>query len=187
MRLRAIRRGREWTREDVAALARSHGLRWTHNTVKNIEAGTRGLAEELLALLLLFGVSAAEYFGDGSPPLALTPLRAVEPSELAQILAGSIRRDADVTPATVTARVSFPGIAVVSTSGEVVRLADQKAARVLGVTVAAIEDTAAQIWGRSLTAERDRRLEERVGERQVTPRSRQALRGHITRAARGAP
>jgi transcriptional regulator with XRE-family HTH domain len=189
LRLRALRKEREWTREDVAALARSHGLEWTHDTVKNVEAGSREVStEELLVVLLMFGgMSAEEYFGEGSPSLALSASLAVEPAALAQIIAGTFRQDALVTPRTVAAYASIPSVATMTFTGQTVvvkttiPLADQKAACVLCVSVDELQAAATRSWGHSLAAERDQRLEERLGERQVSPRSRQALRGHITR------
>jgi hypothetical protein len=49
---------------------------------------------------------------------------------------------------------------------------------VLGVEPLAVAKAARKLWDRSLTEERDRRLERR----DATPRSVQALRGHVTRA-----
>jgi hypothetical protein len=59
--------------------------------------------------------------------------------------------------------------------------AEQKAAARLGITPMAVAQAAAKRWGRSFTAERDRR----AGERQpadVSARTLQALRGHVARA-----
>jgi len=72
-------------------------------------------------------------------------------------------------PATVKAR------AVHEAAGE----AEQKAARRLGVHPAAVALAAHRLWGRSLTAERDRRVaEQSPGD---LPRRIQAVRGHVTR------
>jgi hypothetical protein len=145
-------------------------------------------------LLMFDGMSAEEYFGEGSPPLALSASLAVQPSELGQIFAGAFRQDALVTPHTVVINVDTPGaitwtgqsVGIVVTPGAaVVRLADQKAAAVLGVSVDHLQKAAVRAWGNSLTDERDRRLEERLGGQQVNPRSRQAIRGHITRELLG--
>jgi transcriptional regulator with XRE-family HTH domain len=57
--------------------------------------------------------------------------------------------------------------------------AEQKAARKVGVPAAHVAVAAHRLWGRGLTAERDRRVAERdPGGR---PRSVQAARGHVTR------
>jgi hypothetical protein len=58
--------------------------------------------------------------------------------------------------------------------------AETKAAASLGVTPALLALAARKRWGRSLTAERDRRLADR-GHTGAEPRTLQALRGHITR------
>jgi hypothetical protein len=58
--------------------------------------------------------------------------------------------------------------------------AEAKAARRFKVSAVEIARMARQLWGRSLTAERDRRLTEKIG--QVSSRrTLQALRGHVGR------
>jgi hypothetical protein len=59
--------------------------------------------------------------------------------------------------------------------------AERKAARTLGVPASAIALAARRLWGRGLTAERDRRVDEQIGG-DATPRTAQAHRGHVTRA-----
>jgi hypothetical protein len=57
-----------------------------------------------------------------------------------------------------------------------------KAAKRLGRTAAEIDAASRKLWGLSLAAERDRRVEERADEPSKTPRALQARRGHVTRA-----
>lgn len=59
--------------------------------------------------------------------------------------------------------------------------AEVKAAARLGMTPLALTQAAIRLWGRSLSAERDRRVGLQVTEK-LDSRSVQALRGHITRA-----
>jgi hypothetical protein len=58
--------------------------------------------------------------------------------------------------------------------------AERKAADKLSVDPLVLAVGAAKLWGRSLTAERDRRISDRAAD-VVSPRTRQALRGHTTR------
>jgi hypothetical protein len=58
--------------------------------------------------------------------------------------------------------------------------AEQKAAHKLGVSPFAIAATAHKLWGHSLTKERDRQVAEQATA-DTSPRTVQALRGHITR------
>jgi transcriptional regulator with XRE-family HTH domain len=57
--------------------------------------------------------------------------------------------------------------------------AEQKAARRLGVGVTVLTVAAHQLWGQSLTAERDRRV---AKQGEAAPRTAQARRAHMTRA-----
>jgi hypothetical protein len=57
--------------------------------------------------------------------------------------------------------------------------AERHAARKLGTTPEQINVAALRRWGRTLAEERDHRLSEQTAE--LSARSRQALRGHITR------
>ena len=69
----------------------------------------------------------------------------------------------------------------ITASAEVIRLADQKAATSLGIAPAKVRELSNRLWGRDLTTERDTRVAERLGDKEVSPRSLQALRGHVTR------
>lgn len=60
--------------------------------------------------------------------------------------------------------------------------AEDKAARRLGVPVEVLREASEQLWHRRLTDEREARLEARLTETgEATPRSLQAVRGHVTR------
>lgn len=59
--------------------------------------------------------------------------------------------------------------------------AEQKAARSLGAEPLDVALAARRLWRRSLTEERDARASEASGA-DATPRQRQAIRGHVTRA-----
>jgi hypothetical protein len=59
-------------------------------------------------------------------------------------------------------------------------VADTKAAQRLRVTPEAIREGAYRLWGKSLTEERDERVKAKASP-DATPRTLQAIRGHITR------
>ena len=66
---------------------------------------------------------------------------------------------------------------MLSANGE----AEQKAARKLGVTPQMIAQAAYDIWGRSLTDERNLQVEQLDWVDETSTRQVQALRGHVTR------
>ncbi len=152
-------------------MARVYGLEWTNDTVKNVEAGSRVLAiGEWFLLLVALRVGEEEYFGKDSPGVELSPVFHLEPGGLSATLRGEqfafdeeewLRRDQEAAE---------------------LRLAERKAAEELGIDVPTLKKLSRSLWGRGLTRERERRLDEQVRPREVTPRSRQALRGHVTRA-----
>lgn len=59
--------------------------------------------------------------------------------------------------------------------------AERKMADQLDVAPFQIRDAAHRLWGRTLTDEREARLARRIENGDVSPRSLQAHRGHVTR------
>lgn len=130
----------------------------------------------------------------------LTPDAALTPAAAVRVLTGSVAADvltsgAVEIPATRSGRVgpalerlegyrrlwpAMPRTRLVSVEEAAAGEAEQKAARRLGVAAADVSVLAHRLWGRGLTAERDRRVEGARGE-SASPRSVQAARGHITR------
>ena len=170
-RLPTLRMEHGWTQEDLALRARVHGLRWDYVTVKNIETGVRVVSiAEWFMLLVIFDVSAEQFFGEITVLLP-SPAVGLRPADLKDILAGrsglspsdamaeALRQEEETLPAR--------------------RVAEEKAARALRVDVADIDEATWRLWGTTLTQERDRQLGLTAGDRNA--RSRQALRGHITR------
>lgn len=107
---------------------------------------------------------------------------------IAERMAGTIGRFADTTARLIERRTKsyerlWPGASVeelIQAEAAAENLAEQKAEAKLGVDALYVSVAAFGLWGRSLTDERDRRLIERA-KASISPRSRQALRGHITR------
>lgn len=167
------------SQEQVAARGSRVGLPWSRSTITALEGGRRTITvAELLLLALALDASVAELLsgrgaatlGDGSE----VPL-----SDIRNLLTG----DADsaaIRKRITAARHQKHERAMRAVSGE----AEQKAARKLGVTPQTIAEESFIRWGRSLTEERDARVDQE-GLRPRSARSLQALRGHITRQLLG--
>ena len=222
-RLREWREAAGLRQDTVAAAARRDlGLPWTRATVAAIEIGRRDLSlAEFLALPFLaasfpfipdlrwrrldaFVTMPAEGVARQPPVIALTPEATIRDEYLEAVLRGAEVVDARVTVKNAAAQV--PAIAWHTGSAfrkdrrqaDDERLdAEGKAARRLGVSTSVIADTARRLWGRTLTEERDIRVNvERGddiladayqgplpnGETRLERRALQARRGHITRA-----
>jgi hypothetical protein len=180
--------------DEVARAARDLGLKsWQRSIVAGIETGRRGLtAEELL--LLPYVLTNALGHPVSLRDLLPAPVRLggtwADEADLAKLLTGrpvaetlagqreaikqaAVRLLAD---ALKKRGANAAADAELAAAGE----AEQIAARKLGVTALQVAVAARQRWGRSLTAERDRLVRERVPD--DTPISSvRAVRGRITR------
>jgi hypothetical protein len=191
--------------EDAAARARAFGLSaWIRGTVAQAEVGARRFGlEEVLLLTLAYETSLADLIaGDDDELVELTPQARLSVGALRAMLRG----DQAAVQRLSTEAVDIParrGAPATSRSGrfpdvlaeaqrfgmgdrsllehalDEVSDAERYAARKLGTTPERLNVAAMQRWGRTLAGERDHRLSEQAGD--VSPRSRQALRGHITR------
>lgn len=176
--IRAMRQRVNATQEDVAARANQFGLGWKRNTVAQLELGLQEpTAGELLLLPLIMSGVLREPVelddlldsGDGQ---ALVTLGG-ETGVFQKFLVAIARRAASQID---------PGQLVWANSGLVVLdEATEKAARRLGLTSADVHDLALELWRQGLVAERERRLEQRPEWADASPRSRQAMRGQVTR------
>lgn len=210
-RLKALRQTAGVSAEQVAEAARDLGLSWRRATVAQIENGDRGLsAEELVLLPLLLGLGLAlphsweELIGEGEN-LRLGPAVAVDRSVVVEVLsgrAGEIGLGAGIDAplrererAALSAfnaalpyvrawwEAAWPGASLAQLSRvreDAAHEAEQKAARKLGVSTLVLSAAAHRTWGRGLSDERDARVEEQSGD-DASPRSMQAVRGHVTR------
>lgn len=176
--VKRIRLEEGWTRDQVASQGWFVGLPWSHSTLTELEAGRRTISVAELVLLaltidkgvneLLAGEGHA-LLGDGSE----VPL-----SEIRDVLAGEVKDPGIVRMRIHVGRRQKYDRAMLSASGE----AEQKAARSFRVTPQTIAEAAYDLWRRSLTDERNARVEEELGETDSpSPRRIQALRGHVTR------
>lgn len=192
--LRALREDAGASADKLARAARRHGLPWTRNSVAALEGGRRGLpADELLLLptvastLLGRRVGWAELFeqaelvelgGHRLRPHELVELLHEAPSLLLQQKLGTdVSGDRDAGAAAVVEAAKGDAERKVAAALQLAQAAP------LDVTAEDVARAALEAFGRSLTDERETRLEARLetdgGE--ATPRRRQAVRGRLTR------
>ena len=188
------------------------GLPWTSATVSHIENGSRSLSvEEFVLLPLILGAEITEVV-PGDEPIALSGETSMSGAKVLQVLSGHGLKlkvsDID-SPQTRSLIAAAPKAsrALQQTLRRAKRLwpeaqtlddyiaadkaaegvAEHKAATKLRTVLRLdvkprdVSLVAFSLWGRGLSDERDRRLSERV-EDDVSPSTRQALRGHVTRA-----
>lgn len=202
VRHRRLSAGR--TQDELAETIRSLGLDWSASSVAAFETGRRGVsALELLVLPLALRQIDAEGFEvhelvSDLPDFTVEGGRLLTSDALAEVARGR----AGELPARVLTdlpewaeedrraqrRQSFAPYlwpeADEETLDQVERdasgAAEQKAARRWGVEADFVSLFAHRLWGRSLTAEREARVEQQAPEG-TSKRSLQALRGHVTR------
>lgn len=194
-RLRHFRTFGGLRQEDIASTAKSYGLDWSRSSVAMLEAGSRRLsAEELLLLPYIVRDAVLERSG-GTGQILVALGELLEPNileTLALTPTFSLSRPmvrswlGEAYPRKIRMPARSPG-----TRGRIGE-AEQKTARALGVPLPRLLERAEDLWGRSLTEERDYRAAVRMfGEdgrrramRDLTPeelRSLQAVRAQVTR------
>lgn len=216
-RLEDLRRTKGLTDEDIATGARDLGLPWSRNTVLGIERGKRGLnvAEFLLLPQVLERVfertlgtskrvSLEELLPDGRIDFGGAW---IEGSALGELLRGGtldrarihatseedappkrIRRPGGVELAALRKLLPDEPHRAAQIERDALGDAESKLARALGTLPELIVMASVNTWGRTLTHERDARLDELdvVTEPPDDPAKRvkklRALRGHITRS-----
>jgi transcriptional regulator with XRE-family HTH domain len=182
-RLRQLREACGIRQEEVAVAARKYGLKWTRATIAAIELGQRRLP---LGELALIPVVLAEADVTGGRILALADL-VPDDDRLVRVARG-LELPAKAARALLGGQeVALPTPPIAEACGD----AETKAASTLRVSPEAIVQAAHRRWGRSLTAERDRRVEAYTAPmltldpaeaaRPGWPRRLQAIRGHVTR------
>lgn len=176
--IRFLRTAKGWSQLRLAELAVESGLRdWRRPLIANLEAGNRRLdLGETIVLASIFGVPLVDLLP--SERLLLTEHRAMSPDHIRWYMTGGREGTASGDRDLEMDAGYLAWILARSTEREE---ATAKAARALGISAADLADLAETVWGASLTAERDRRLAEMPDAEQVSVRSRQARRGHITR------
>ena len=207
-RLRRIREDDGESAADIARRSRMYGLNWDRSTVTRLELGQRAVSgAELLLLPHLFRRPLSELLP--SEACWLTEAVAASPDALRDAVAGGkpgyggwtmplvgattqgvIKRFQRLTeipeevldPHGTHVRQHWPDATERQVTEGAADVRDETTRKAAGRLNARPEDfgvLARMLWGRSLSAERDARLEERGAA--SDPRSRQRQRGHITR------
>jgi hypothetical protein len=167
-------------------------MRWTRATVAVIENGLRKLdVGEFLALPYIFVLNEQMLSSRSSAPRNRLTLADFLPSsgglEIARdcTLPVSVLRQvaaADVGSIVIPTRSSVPPEADEDVlASEALGDAEEKAARRLKVSAVDVAKAARQLWEESLTEKRDREVAAKLGD-VSSPRTLQAVRGHVTRA-----
>lgn len=183
--LAELRGARGWRQDDVARAMQAAGCSWTRAVVASVEAGRRDVAvPEVAVLSRVFGVPVkAWYAGEGRVTMGegatweLSALRdylsGAEPAFEDERMDEPARRDPRHAEELMAA---FMGAVRRNGPGE----AEQVAARRLDRSHDQVVAASRALWGRTLTAERDARVDQQAGA-DASPRRLQAIRGHVTR------
>lgn len=161
---RDLRRSVDATLEDVAALARGYGLRWSTGSVGSLESGrTVGVnLENLLAVAATLGdvvgrpVSLADMFaGDGD--VALNDELTVPLATVRATLSGEVVSIPAPVPVVPIAGAYFPAVGTVRYSLPVSALCetDLRVCRSLGVEPEVGAAAMARLWKKTFVAKRD--------------------------------
>ncbi|MFI5882037.1 helix-turn-helix domain-containing protein [Streptomyces sp. NPDC051554] len=198
--LREIRKARGLKQEEAAALLQRHGLTtWIRGTVAQAEVGARRIAlEEVLLLALSFEVPPADFVAGAPDDLVeLSPGVRLTVSAVKALLSGNTaavqalpERAVKITESLALANRTSDFLAEVQRSGQAdpalveravasVGEAERHVARKVGTSPEWVNLVALQRWDRTLSQERDLRLQERRPE--ASKGQLATLRGHITR------
>lgn len=182
--LRRLREARGWSQDEAAVEARRTGLQWSRSTVGALETGAKTLDfSEAVLLTLVLNEPLKKLLAGNDDPVRVGT---VEPS------LRLIRRVVKKGPSNAS-RFTFRHLEEVRSAARLLEEqhegseaveraahdeATMAAARKLNADPFDVSITAFELWGRSLTDERDARVDAPPG----TPRrSLQALRGQLTR------
>lgn len=213
-RLKVLREAANRRQEDVAAAAQSCGIGWKRSTVAMFESGRYELkADELLLLpriLHLAGVAdlslRALLMGEDDE-LTVTETCRIGSAELGKLFgrqpaskvgwSSSLPDDEDADTSAGVGSTSA-GLLKLAASGQAMPPslrthavwrglngeAEAKAARKFEVDISEVVNTSIDLWTRSLSDERDQRVDQAIedGGLDVSPRTIQAFRAHTTRA-----
>jgi hypothetical protein len=180
--LERLRKEKGWSQDDLVSRGWQVGLPWSRSTIAALEGGRRSveLGEVVLVALILDSSVAELLAGDDLATVGDGTRMALE--QVRQVL-GSTPRSAQNLFPDIFSRVSkvhgqdkFSRV-MLSANGE----AEQKAARSLGITPKMIAQAAYDLWKRSLTDERNLRVDDLTADGKSSTRQVQALRGHVTR------
>ena len=178
-RLRAIRERDHARQDDMAFWARMVGLPWTRDTVAALQTGGRELSLHEFFLLRGFDATNQELdhlFGRTSPTVTRVEGATLgSTAQLLRLVSAWVAR----LPALRVGRRMSTG-ATVRVTAEALLDAERKASRRLKVKPAELVAMAYRLWGRTLSEERDHRVQVRAGSGDAS--ALRAHRGHVTRA-----
>ena len=174
--LRRLRDRDGITQDQVARLLRHKGMPWTQPVVAALEAGTKTLdVMELYALTLvapleeLLAGSRSVRFGTTEVPLDVVRATFIKRSH-----GERTARPGALSPKNAAELPTFFDAVWAGNDAE------RKAARRLGVDPVEVVNAAYELWGQSLTEKRDA-VVEATAPPDISPRTRQAFRGRVTR------
>jgi transcriptional regulator with XRE-family HTH domain len=193
--LRRLREDQGLRQDEVAELARSVGLEWTQAVVTGIETGRRAVPiEELLLLQGPLDISLPALLDPGDEPVVDLGGRPVKAQHLRTMALGQplvlalsredgyavgriAARGWDRKLRTIARRYDIPEEPDKNWELKAASLgnAEQKAGRKFNVHPFEIVAASYDLWGHSLTQERDARVEQHGG------RGERQARGHVTR------
>jgi len=198
--LRQLREANGLRQDDAAIAARQSGLPWTRNMIVALEAGRRDLSIDefvrLPRLLERLGVATEEFQVQLQARGNAAQMRAggVTTSLDLQVPWASTPGEEDRVARAYRAmdwwRTRSPSGAATETRRKEALLAayegagadlEQKVGRQRKLDPLIVALVAHRRWGRTLTAERDRRVAEQTPA-DTSPRTLQGIRGHLTRA-----
>jgi transcriptional regulator with XRE-family HTH domain len=206
-RLRAIRREQGLSQDElVRTLREIGGLGWNRSTIAKLEGATRELGlEEALLICAALQIRLADLapsrgaVGLGDGPVSAAAVegflsgRSAKNTLLPELVRPRARKAAREITRQLNALyephrdaceriygAAVPGAVILDAISASKGDAERKAADKLSVDPLVLAVGAAKLWGRSLTEERDRRISYQTND-DVSPRTKQALRGHTTR------
>lgn len=184
--LQRLRERARLTQHETVRLLLQRGAPWNRSKVAAIEAGERPNLSfaDVLVLANTFNVELAELFeGDGE--VTLTEYVTLPRPKIQDIIRGTYAVGGPEGWDPQTRPAELLGLARIRADGEASKAAslagteaDRALAARLKVSARAVTAVATELWGQTLTDERDARVAE-LGDLEVG--ERQAHRGHITR------
>jgi len=182
MNLERIRKEKGWSQDDLVSRGWRVGLPWSRTTIAALEVGKRAVElGEVVLLALILNSSVADLLA-GDDLTLVGDETGMWLDDVRDVLTSDQQTAQENFP-DIHSRVSkakavdVHDLVMLSANGE----AEQKAARKLGVTPQTIAQAAYDIWGRSLTDERNLRVEQIDWLDETSTRRVQAYRGHVTR------
>jgi transcriptional regulator with XRE-family HTH domain len=179
-RVRRRRRQIKLTQDELARLAWTQGNpSMTRGVIAAVERGTADLTLPQLAVLVrVLATDLKSLLGSGDKVFIDTGVAIKVDDLVAQVLGHDTDWDFTTDPSARIVRGRHG--TVMGFVSPPIGVAEHKASRRLGVSPEEVARAAGSLWSRSLAEERDLRLS-KLAPRGASARTRQALRGHMTR------